>query len=109
MGAKNSIRKGSTKATLHFNCTSSKEKQRVLLHSKKCVCRNIQQNSKTDPSFKTHKLQTTVADTEKCIYMVRGAASGPGKLVYVLFKSDNNECSSESCIQARELAYNSTG
>ena len=49
-------------------------------------------------------MQCTIVDVAKCIYLVRGAASGPGKPVHVQYKSDNNECIFNTCVDAKRLA-----
>ena len=53
-------------------------------------------------------LQCSIVDADKCIYLVRSALSGPGKPVHVQLKSDNTECTFESCVQGRDMAFNHT-
>ena len=109
------IREGRKNGAKHYHCPicmkySSLNQKRVVEHYKKCwSSQNCLDGIEREglESLKNDLLHSVVVDDEKCIYLVRGAHTGPGKPVAVQIHPKNMECSSHQCIQDAELAKKS--
>ena len=108
------IRKDRGEGSKHYHCSvcleyASTNQNRVVDHYKKHHGSQNCLNSRASGSVssKNDLLQCEVVDEEKCIYLVRGAGTGPGKPVTVQIHPKNMECSSHHCIQDGVLAEKS--